>query len=136
MEFAEPQDARHAFKSLAYKKYHHVPLYLEWAPKDIFHHAPPLAHTSDASKGSKPGSSATAAKSQSKDVRAGVAAPSSSHGATDEEGGGGGGSSSHSIFVKNLAFATTDESLRKHFDRSVSSCGGFIRSAKVGLFEV
>jgi multiple RNA-binding domain-containing protein 1 len=42
-----------------------------------------------------------------------------------------GGSLSYSIFVKNLAFATTDESLRKHFDRSVSSWGGFIRSAKV-----
>ena len=30
------QAARRAFKGLAYKRYQHVPLYLEWAPKEIF----------------------------------------------------------------------------------------------------
>ena len=38
---AGPQDARRAFKSLAYKRYQHVPLYLEWAPKGIFSTPPP-----------------------------------------------------------------------------------------------
>ena len=36
VEFREAADARRAFKSLAYKRFHAVPLYLEWAPKDIF----------------------------------------------------------------------------------------------------
>ncbi len=36
IEFTEPQDARSAFRALAYKKYQFVPLYLEWAPRDIF----------------------------------------------------------------------------------------------------
>lgn len=29
-----------AFKTLAYRRFHHVPLYLEWAPRDIFSRAP------------------------------------------------------------------------------------------------
>ena len=36
IEFLQSSDAKIAFKSLAYKKYKHVPLYLEWAPDDIF----------------------------------------------------------------------------------------------------
>jgi len=36
VEFIESSVAQRAFKSLAYKKFKHVPLYLEWAPSDIF----------------------------------------------------------------------------------------------------
>jgi multiple RNA-binding domain-containing protein 1 len=36
IEFNERQDARDAFKKLAYRKFKSVPLYLEWAPVDVF----------------------------------------------------------------------------------------------------
>lgn len=36
IEYCEPSDARAAFRSLAYKPFQHVPLYLEWAPAGIF----------------------------------------------------------------------------------------------------
>lgn len=36
IEFAERQEARNAFKKLAYRKFKNVPIYLEWAPVDIF----------------------------------------------------------------------------------------------------
>ena len=36
IEFKERQEARDAFKKLAYRKFKNVPLYLEWAPVDIF----------------------------------------------------------------------------------------------------
>ncbi|KAM9055183.1 putative RNA-binding protein 19 isoform 1-T2 [Megaptera novaeangliae] len=36
VEFLEPLEARKAFRQLAYSKFHHVPLYLEWAPVGIF----------------------------------------------------------------------------------------------------
>ncbi len=36
VEFLEAADARAAFRGLAYKRFQHVPLYLEWAPADIF----------------------------------------------------------------------------------------------------
>ena len=38
---------------------------------------------------------------------------------------------SATVFVKNLAFATGDEALRRHFDESVTAAGGVIRSAVV-----
>ncbi|XP_055405474.1 probable RNA-binding protein 19 isoform X2 [Bubalus kerabau] len=36
VEFLEPLEARKAFRHLAYSKFHHVPLYLEWAPMGVF----------------------------------------------------------------------------------------------------
>lgn len=36
VEFAEPAEARTAFKKLAYSKFFNVPLYLEWAPIGVF----------------------------------------------------------------------------------------------------
>ncbi|CAN0483703.1 unnamed protein product, partial [Discosporangium mesarthrocarpum] len=36
VEFLAPADARKAFKRLAYKRFQHVPLYLEWAPVKVF----------------------------------------------------------------------------------------------------
>ena len=36
VEWLEPGDARKAFKGLAYKRYRHVPVYVEWAPEGIF----------------------------------------------------------------------------------------------------
>jgi hypothetical protein len=41
VEFLEAAEARAAFKTLAYRKFHHVPLYVEWAPSDIFALPPP-----------------------------------------------------------------------------------------------
>ena len=35
------------------------------------------------------------------------------------------------LFVKNLAFATTDEALRAHFAAAISARGGALRSARV-----
>nr|CAC42098.1 RBD protein [Chironomus tentans] len=36
IKFADPSEARKAFKKLAYSKFKHVPLYLEWAPENVF----------------------------------------------------------------------------------------------------
>ena len=36
IHFADPSEARKAFKKLAYSKFKHVPLYLEWAPENTF----------------------------------------------------------------------------------------------------
>ena len=35
VDFVEPSEARAAFKGLAYRRYKHVPLYLEWAPLGV-----------------------------------------------------------------------------------------------------
>jgi len=44
VEYAESADARRAFKSLAYKRFQNIPLYLEWAPAGIFNADAPLTH--------------------------------------------------------------------------------------------
>lgn len=36
VEFLEPTEAKAAFRKLAYSKFRHMPLYLEWAPVDVF----------------------------------------------------------------------------------------------------
>lgn len=36
IKFADPSEARKAFKKLAYSKFKHLPLYLEWAPEKTF----------------------------------------------------------------------------------------------------
>lgn len=36
IEFQEPTEARAAFRRLAYSRFKHVPLYLEWAPTGVF----------------------------------------------------------------------------------------------------
>jgi multiple RNA-binding domain-containing protein 1 len=35
VEFLEAGEAHRAFKTLAYKRFKHVPLYLEWAPENL-----------------------------------------------------------------------------------------------------
>ena len=35
VKFEDPSEARKAFKKLAYSKFKHVPLYLEWAPENV-----------------------------------------------------------------------------------------------------
>ena len=35
VDYIEPSEARNAFKGLAYRRYQHTPLYLEWAPLGV-----------------------------------------------------------------------------------------------------
>lgn len=124
------QDARRAFKALAYKRYQHVPLYLEWAPKGIFSSPPPPrpTGTSAAAAAAQPSAvAATApaapAKGKAGKAKPGAAAPEAElltglAEAQAEE------AESSSIFVKNLAWATGEAALRTHFDAAVSAAGG------------
>ncbi|XP_034026101.1 probable RNA-binding protein 19 [Thalassophryne amazonica] len=41
VEFLERTEAKRAFTKLAYSKFHHIPLYLEWAPVGVFVEAKP-----------------------------------------------------------------------------------------------
>eukprot|EP01041_Mallomonas_annulata_P007130 gene7130-14504_t len=93
VDFIEPSEARAAFKGLAYRKYKHVPLYLEWAPIGIINRQlmkkKPTA-TEDVSK-------TETTSSNSKQI--------------DD------GSDFSSIFVKNVNFETTEDDLREHVSR-------------------
>eukprot|EP00798_Chlamydomonas_sp_ICE-L_P010822 gene10822-16908_t len=138
VEFLEPGDARSAFKALAYKKFQHVPLYLEWAPKDIFSTPTPVEaiHVKAKAPAASEKAVARAAVAAVAVARAAAASndgdaqqATTSAAADDAEDDGDGDSTT--IFVKNLAFATTDAGLKKHFDKVMSSVGGSLHSARV-----
>lgn len=122
VEFLEPQDARKAFKALAYKRYQHVPLYLEWAPKGLFSAPPPPQGLK-----AQPAPKGTASKPAPSAKAGGEAAAAAALATTADDAD----SDSFTIFVKNLAWATEDAGLREHFLGAAKSAGGKLRAAKV-----
>ena len=128
-------------RSLAYKKYHHVPLYLEWAPADVFSGPPPSKATAAAAAAAAPADRKAATAGGTKPGKDGAAAAAADAAAADVHTGAGADGDAEgdapapavvgTIFVKNLAFATTDVALKKHFDKAVSAAGGSLHSALV-----
>mmetsp|Transcript_4311 Transcript_4311/g.15847 ORF Transcript_4311/g.15847 Transcript_4311/m.15847 type:complete len:600 (-) Transcript_4311:31-1830(-) len=90
VEFKHATEARAAFKRLAYRRFKHVPLYLEWAP------LPRAVATKAVHAPEAPAASASHRSAEEDD-----AAPPPSDGAT--------------LFVKNINFETTAAALRAHF---------------------
>jgi multiple RNA-binding domain-containing protein 1 len=127
-----PAPPRSAFKALAYKKYHHVPIYLEWAPRDVWDAAAAAAAaTKGAAARQKAAAAATEAAAAAADAVAEAGGAVAAAGGGKEEEDAGGDGPTGSIYVKNLNFATTDAGLRKHFDRAASAAGARVLSAKV-----
>ncbi|XP_078141234.1 putative RNA-binding protein 19 isoform X1 [Centroberyx gerrardi] len=97
IEFLEPTEAKRAFTRLAYSKFHHIPLYLEWAPVGVFMAAKP-----------EPVSEKEAAVEEEDEEE-------------EEEEESAPGST---LFVKNLNFCTTEEKLHETFSKcgKVKTC--------------
>lgn len=89
IEFAEANDAKRAYRSLAYSNFKGRPLYLEWAPQNIF-----LMDT----------------KKPLNLITNSTVLPEDEESTLDRIG-------RTSLFVKNLNFDTTEEQLRKVFQR-------------------
>ena len=88
---------RRAFQGLAYTKIDRVPLYLEWAPLDVF--------TRALDRSAVAAAAAAAAAASARDVDGAGAGDDS--GAVIEE--------QRTLYVKNLNFASTEEGLRAVF---------------------
>lgn len=93
VEFLEPTEAKLAYKKLAYTKFQHVPLYLEWAPMDSL--KPVSSDNAEDKKKDKP----MEKEESESEEEAEIAEPGST------------------IFVKNLNFDTTDSSLLEKFEK-------------------
>lgn len=110
VDFIEPTEARKAFTTLAYRRYHHVPLYLEWAPM----------HTIDKSK-------ATAASST----------PSGENGKKNGSNKSGLASSDadsgeySTLYIKNLNFETSEDDLMKHMTGRLGINSSNIRTVSI-----
>ncbi|KAG2574633.1 hypothetical protein PVAP13_7KG345900 [Panicum virgatum] len=111
--FVEATEARHAFKKLLYTRYKDTPLYLEWAPENIL--SPTSALVDEDEKyvvGER--------------ILTKAIVDQTVEGVSTEEIDP---DRSRSVFVKNLNFKTTDESLSQHFSTKIKS--GSHKSVKV-----
>ncbi|XP_058850805.1 probable RNA-binding protein 19 isoform X2 [Acipenser ruthenus] len=116
VEFLEPTEAKRAFTKLAYTKFQHVPLYLEWAPMDVFsgplpnsvQKQEPLCSPALEVKETKPESSGEGGSEEEEEEE-------------EEESQPG-----CTLFIKNLNFTTTEDTLRQAF----SKCGA-LRSCSI-----
>lgn len=102
VEFLEPTEAKRAFMKLAYTKFQHVPLYLEWAPVAVF----TTPRTPKA---------APVIKEAPTEIKAEEEKEEEEEEDDDEEESLPGAT----LFIKNLNFSTTEETLRETF----SKCG-------------
>jgi len=103
VEYGHATDARRAFRRLAYKKFKHVPLYLEWAPM--------MSREQRASPPEKPNNSAHEEVKGDFVVRKDLIDVEDPSTEAVETG------TSHSIYVKNLNFATSEEQLKQSFEK-------------------
>ncbi|NWV51221.1 RBM19 protein, partial [Daphoenositta chrysoptera] len=118
VEFLEPTEAKQAFTRLAYSKFHSTPLYLEWAPMGVF--------LSPAPQKKKAG---VAEEESEARLGAGEAVKDSEEAAAQEEEEDDEEEEEENIpgctlFIKNLNFATTEDTLKEAFSRvgALKSC--------------
>ncbi|XP_038059469.1 probable RNA-binding protein 19 [Patiria miniata] len=117
VEFIEPTEARAAFFKLAYTKFHHVPLYLEWAPVNVFKTEALSDPAADDTKGDRQSEEHTQEEGEQ---RTEANQPDAENKSTKEDAEEEEETEPETtIFVKNLNFETTEESIRKLF----SQCG-------------
>jgi len=109
IEYGHATDARRAFRRLAYKKFKHVPLYLEWAPMKPGGVKPETPKEDATKNGPKQKSNDIVVKDIV--VKPGLAEEDPST-ETAENG------SSQTIYVKNLNFTTSEDQLNKAFGKA------------------
>ncbi|GFQ00836.1 probable RNA-binding protein 19 [Phtheirospermum japonicum] len=112
--FLEPAEARAAFNGLAYKRYKDAPLYLEWAPANI------LSQTSNV------GDNKVVDELDVNSTRAFLERHVEDTTDADVDPDR---IESRSLYVKNLNFKTSDESVKSHFAEHMK--GGKILSVRV-----
>ncbi|KAF4079049.1 hypothetical protein AMELA_G00188660 [Ameiurus melas] len=108
VEFLEPTEAKRAFTRLAYTKFQHVPLYLEWAPMAVFLTRPEQHKAAELDAMNK----------NVADQQTDANKKEEEHEEEDEEEEEESLPGS-TLFVKNLNYSTTEESLQETF----SKCG-------------
>ncbi|XP_072004096.1 probable RNA-binding protein 19 [Engystomops pustulosus] len=105
VEFIEPTEAKQAFRKLAYTKFQHVPLYLEWAPMDVF-------STPFIKKETKPVQVDMIEEQSKESVEKPENKIETEESEDDEETVPG-----CTLFIKNLNFSSTEETLKEVFSK-------------------
>lgn len=110
VEFVEPSEAKKAFSKLAYSKFKHLPLYLEWSPDNVF------SNPAETKSEKLPDNEETreAMNIESIDKNAASQIVDNKNEEEDEEVP----EPETTLFVKGLNFETGDETLRQVFYHS------------------
>uniref|UniRef100_A0A8C4YP60 RNA binding motif protein 19 n=1 Tax=Gopherus evgoodei TaxID=1825980 RepID=A0A8C4YP60_9SAUR len=118
VEFLEPTEAKRAFTKLAYSKFQHVPLYLEWAPMGVFSCPPPEKKQPEIS-GEEGEARLGTAGDETEEAKKGSEDTAVDEEEEDEESVPG-----CTLFIKNLNFATTEDTLKETFSKvgALKSC--------------
>ncbi|NXN66360.1 RBM19 protein, partial [Himantopus himantopus] len=122
VEFLEPTEAKQAFTKLAYSKFHSVPLYLEWAPMGVFFSAAPRKKALEAPD--KEGKAGPVPVGFFLFVSGETIRDSEETAAQEEEEEEEESIPGCTLFIKNLNFATTEDTLKETFSKvgAVKSC--------------
>lgn len=115
IEYGHSTDAKRAFRKLAYRRFKHVPIYLEWAPLEA---KKKNENNSTASLSTPNDSTQTSDNDVTSSNR--MIDDSNDADGTDEHDDSNDGIST-TLYVKNLNFETTEESLRGMFTKQVGS---------------
>ncbi|XP_017048334.1 probable RNA-binding protein 19 [Drosophila ficusphila] len=108
IEYSDPMEARQAFKKLAYSKFKNAPLYLEWAPEQVFTttlSGEPVIPKSEPEPKEEPKQKEKPEVSEQEDVKEEAKAED----ADDEP------EPNTTLFLRNLNFKTVQETVVKHF---------------------
>jgi len=115
VEFNQPNHAKKAFRSLAFSKFKHLPLFLEWAPVNLFRHKPNLpAITPTKAKGTE------TAQETEKDMIL-LERKEDLIGPLEER----------TLFVKNLNFETKEEDVVKLAKKICTRFASAVRSMTI-----
>lgn len=111
IEFLDPSEAKKAFKKLAYSRFKSLPLYLEWAPENIF--AKPNTSVKEDTEGEstkikKPKAPPKDEQELKEPMPEPVEPEKDEYSDLSPEEG-------TTLFLKNLSFQTNEESIRKTF---------------------
>ena len=112
VEFLESSHAKAAFKRLAYSKFKHLPLYLEWAPVGAMGEKKREKKEKGGVKGAV---GEEGVEGESGEVSDGKEEKKGEQREEEERGGGGG--EGCTLFVKNLNFSSNEEGLGNVFAR-------------------
>uniref|UniRef100_A0A665X1Q7 Probable RNA-binding protein 19 n=1 Tax=Echeneis naucrates TaxID=173247 RepID=A0A665X1Q7_ECHNA len=126
IEFLEPTEAKRAFTRLAYSKFHHVPLYLEWAPVGVFVSAKP--EPGSPTKANTHNPEKEVVKEDKREVEVEVEEEEEDEEEEEESAPGS------TLFIKNLNFSTTEEKLQETFSKcgKIKSCSISKKKDKTG----
>eukprot|EP00605_Chrysophyceae_sp_TOSAG23-4_P000162 GSChrysophyteH1.ASY1.ANO1.185.1 assembled CDS len=108
-DYLEPTHARAAFKGLAYRRFQQMPIYLEWAPKDIIDKKTREKSIKDKSSSKKSDDSGPGATTKGTSESTSTKSDDGELLEEDQE-------AYQTLFLKNLAFSVTEEALQAHLE--------------------